>query len=405
MTENEVFENDIVDISCDFKSSKLDITQHEIEALKTQYNLADAHTHQKQRDEQISIVNSLSELWYSAETDTQYKSEQEFIDAFYSLHGQQSALKRRDNIYLVYAASVGMHITATYLMKHNMRVGLIEPCFDNLHDLLKHMQIPMSALPESIFYNEHTIYDNLVKNAIVLDAIVLVDPNNPTGFSLFTNGSESFLEVVRFCSDYNKVLILDFSFASFIISSGGVRFDIYEILENSGISYISMEDTGKTWPMQDAKCSTILPSKDLNDEIYKIVTSVLLNVSPFILKLVTRYVQASAQDGFKTVRELLDKNRNIVINKLDCGLLQYCKPQINTSVVWFKIKDKRITADMLHDILFQKNVYVLSGKFFYWSNPDLGQRYIRIALARDTDVFTKSINVIKEVINDIKYKS
>ncbi|HLD66386.1 MAG TPA: aspartate aminotransferase, partial [Pseudomonas sp.] len=174
---------------------KEDITQHEIAALKTRFNLADAHTHQKQSRSQRCIVESLPSLWYKAENQTQYQSEQEFIEAFYSFHGQHRALQRKDQIYLVYAASIGMHITATYLKKHNLRVGLIEPCFDNLHDLMKHMQVPMSPLSELLFRDHSAIYGNLVEHASDLDAIVLVDPNNPTGFSLFSPGPEAFMEV------------------------------------------------------------------------------------------------------------------------------------------------------------------------------------------------------------------
>ncbi|MCG6969499.1 MAG: aspartate/tyrosine/aromatic aminotransferase [Gammaproteobacteria bacterium] len=380
---------------------KEDITQHEIEALKTEYNLADAHTHQSQSGAQLQIIQSLPELWYRAEAQTQYQSEQEFIESFYRLHGQYTALERKQNIYLVYAASIGMHITATYLMQHQMRVGLIEPCFDNLHDLMKHMRIPMSPLEEEIFHDTSTIYGNLMKKAVVLDAIVLVDPNNPTGFSLFADGPEAFVEVVRFCTDFNKLLVLDFSFSAFILASGGKRYDIYEILENSGVSYIAMEDTGKTWPMQDAKCSTILASKDLDAHIYPIVTSVLLNVSPFVLNLVTKYVQASEADNFKTVAQLLNRNRKTAKEMLDGDVLSYCEPRIKTSVAWFEIKDQNVSADYLHNHLLQYKVYVLSGKYFYWHNPAKGQRYIRIALARDSEVFDKAMQVMREALNEL----
>src|SRR5215467_6104974 len=87
-------------------SVKNDITQHEIAALRTRFNLADAHTHQSQSASQRRIVESLPNLWYSAENHTQYQSEQEFIDTFYRFHGQHRALDRRNEIYLVYAASI-----------------------------------------------------------------------------------------------------------------------------------------------------------------------------------------------------------------------------------------------------------------------------------------------------------
>ena len=364
-------------------SIKNDITQHEIAALKTRFNLADAHTHQSQSASQRRIVENLPNLWYSAENHSQYQSEQEFIDTFYRFHGQRRALERKNEIYLVYAASIGMHITATYLQKKRLKIGLIEPCFDNLHDLMKHMELPMSPLTESLFSDPSAVYRNLQEHAGHLDAIVLVDPNNPTGFSLLSPRTDAFREVVRFCVDHDKLLVLDLCFAAFILASGHPRPDVYAILEDSGVRYIAMEDTGKTWPLQDAKCATIMASRDLNNEIYKIVTSVLLNVSPFILKLVTQYINDSAADGFASVSEILEINRQRVREQMAGTLLRYCEPMVQTSVAWFEITNPRVSADDLQAYLLDRHIYILSGKYFYWHEPARGQRFIRIALARN----------------------
>jgi len=381
------------------KLAKRDITQHEIAALKTRFNLADAHTHQSQSASQRRIIENLPNLWYSAENHTQHQSEQEFIEAFYRFHGQHRALDRRNEIYLVYAASIGMHIAATYLQKRRLKVGLIEPCFDNLHDLMKHMQIPMTPLGEQLFSDPTAIYHHLEHTARELDAIVLVDPNNPTGFSLFSPRPDAFLEVVRFCVAHDKLLILDLCFAAFIMTSGKPRYDVYEILEESGVRYIVMEDTGKTWPLQDAKCATIMASRDLNDEIYEIVTSVLLNVSPFILKLVTRYVQDSIADDFASVGEVLELNRQRARTQLEGSVLGYCEPMIKTSVAWFEIEDPDVSADDLQAYLLEHQIYVLSGKYFYWAHPEQGQRYIRIALARDPHVFGQALSALRRALD------
>jgi aspartate/methionine/tyrosine aminotransferase len=380
-------------------SIKNDITQHEIAALRTRFNLADAHTHQGQSASQRRIVENLPNLWYSAENHTQYQSEQEFIETFYRFHGQHRALERKHEIYLLYAASIGMHITATYLQKKRFRVGLIEPCFDNLHDLMRHMEIPMVPLRETLFGDPSCIYRNLQDQARDVDALVLVDPNNPTGFSLLAPRDEAFREVVRFCVDHGKLLVLDLCFAAFILASGQPRCDVYAILEDSGVRYIAMEDTGKTWPLQDAKCSTIMTSRALNDEIYKIVTSVLLNVSPFILKLVTRYVQDSITDELASVSEVLGLNRERARQQLDGTLLQYCEPAVETSVAWFRIADARLSADDLQAYLLDHQIYVLSGKYFYWHDPAEGQRFIRIALARDPHMFGQAIAALRRALD------
>jgi aspartate/methionine/tyrosine aminotransferase len=379
-------------------AAKQDITQHEIAALKTRFNLADAHTHQRQSTSQRRIVDRLPELWYAAEQQTQHQSEQEFIEAFYGFHGQHRALRRRDDIYLVYAASVAMHITATYLQQKKMRVGLIEPCFDNLHDLMKHMQVPLVPLKEDLLADPSQVYANLALRSDELDAVFLVDPNNPTGFSVCIDGARPLHEVVRFCVDHDKLLIIDLCFAAFIKACGSARCDIYEILEESGVRYVAMEDTGKTWPLQDAKCATLLASQSLNDDIYKIVTSVLLNVSPFVLKLVTAYIRDSAEDDFRSVRELLDVNRRCASEQLNGPHLACVEPMVPTSVAWFRIRSEAHTADELHAYLLQAQVYVLSGRYFYWNDPRQGQRFIRIALARPPEVFEQAMWTMRRAL-------
>ncbi|MHC8407625.1 MULTISPECIES: pyridoxal phosphate-dependent aminotransferase [unclassified Pseudomonas] len=377
---------------------KEDITQHEISALKTRFNLADAHTHQDQSVTQRKIVERLPELWYRAQNRTQYQSEQEFIQAFFSFHGQQHALKRHDEIYLVYAASIAMHITATYLRKRNMSVGLIEPCFDNLHDLLKHMEVPLTALDESLFQSPASVYTKLQTAAADVDSIFLVDPNNPTGSSMFATGADTFVEVARYCKDHGKLLILDFCFAAFFKTAGGCRFDAYAILDDIGTQYIVMEDTGKTWPLQDTKCATIMASTDINADIYSIVTSVLLNVSPFILNVVTQYIRDSSEDDFESVRSVLEVNRTSAKRHLDGHFLRYVTPMVETSVAWFEIMRGGVTADDLQAYLMEYEVYVLPGKYFYWSQPQAGQKYIRLALARKPDEFEQAVNTIARAL-------
>ncbi|CAN1598385.1 aminotransferase class I/II-fold pyridoxal phosphate-dependent enzyme [Pseudomonas sp. B21-028] len=373
---------------------KEDITQHEISALKTRFNLADAHTHQDQSVTQREIVNRLPELWYRAQGQSQYQSEQEFIRAFFTFHGQEHALKRHDEIYLVYAASIAMHITATYLRKRNMSVGLIEPCFDNLHDLLKHMEVPLTPLDEALLQSSTDVYAKLQSAAAHVDAIFLVDPNNPTGTSMFAQGADTFVEVARYCKDHGKLLILDFCFAAFIKAAGGSRVDAYAILDDIGTQYIIMEDTGKTWPLQDTKCATIMSSQALNADIYSLVTSVLLNVSPFVLNVVTQYIRDSSDDDFESVRSVLDVNRAAARRHLQGNFLNYLTPMVETSVAWFEILREDVSADDLQAYLVGHEVYVLPGKYFYWSQPQVGQKYIRLALARKPAEFEQAVETI-----------
>ncbi len=371
-----------------------DITQHEIEALKFKYNLADAHTHQSQSSSQQKIVESLPELWRESENTKQHEIEQRFTETFFRSQRQLHALKTPTM--LVYAASVAMIMAANYLMKKKMRVSLLEPCFDNIHDILKHMNVPLEPLQEAWFYDPSKVYSNL-EEYVKTDAIFLIDPNNPTGFTL---SKKSFLELFRYAKDYNKLLIFDFCFASFLLpGTENAIFEIYEELDKSGASYITIEDTGKIWPLQDTKVAMLKTSKDIYEEMFSIYTSYLLNVSPFILNIVTKYVQDSVKDNFESVNSLLSRNREIVKKSLEGSLLEFQEPKAKVSVAWFKIKNPKVNAKDLQKVILAEGVYVLPGTYFFWSDHEKGDHYVRIALARNTDMFEAAVKLIRQALD------
>lgn len=375
-----------------------DITQHEIEALKFEYNLADAHTHQSQSPTQKKIVERLPELWFEAENTKQYDMEQKFIKTFFRVQRRHKALEP-NNALLIYAASIAMVITANYLLKRKMSIGLMEPCFDSIHDILKHMQIKMEPLKEEWLYDENKIYENLEKN-IKADSLFIIDPNNPTGFTLFAKSKKAYQELLRFAKDKNKLLIFDFCFASFMLPDVNLDvFDLYELLEESGVSYVAIEDTGKTWPVQDAKAALIKCSKDIYPEIYNIHTSYLLNVSPFILNLLTEYILDSEKDNFASVYNLLVKNRDIAKKELTGSLLELQEPKAKVSVAWLKIKNPKVKATELQKAVLAEGVYVLPGTYFFWNDHKRGEQYIRIALARNTEMFEPAIKLVRSALD------
>lgn len=375
----------------------VDLTQHEIQALKTRYNLADAHTHQRQSRTQDKIVQRLPDLWYESEDNRQDYYERRFIEAFFRLHKQPTAAAI-DKTLLSYSASVSTMVVGLYCAQRNKSVALVEPCFDNLVDLLRNMQTPLIPLPEHYLSEPTTIYENL--RHVDAEALYLVDPNNPTGFSLLKDGQRGFEEVIRFCKDHDKMLLLDLCFASFALCDPRHdRFDIYELLEGSGVTYAAIEDTGKTWPVQDAKCAMITTSDNIREDVYNIHTAVLLNVSPFVLNFLTHYVEDSIQDDFASVREVIATNRRTARVLLAGTIVEYVEPVVETSVAWFRITEPDIGATELQQRLLDEDIYVLPGTYFYWNQPEVGERYIRIALARRPEIFAAAMGAMREVLD------
>ncbi|CCB73123.1 MULTISPECIES: aminotransferase class I/II-fold pyridoxal phosphate-dependent enzyme [Streptomycetaceae] len=376
----------------------LDLTQHEIQALTMKYNLADAHTHQRQSASQQSIVSRLPQLWYEAEEGLQATYEKRFTEAFFQLHRQPTALVKNKTM-LSYAASISTMVAGMFLKKERLAVTLIEPCFDNLYDVLANMDVPLYPIDESVFYDVDRIYPELERR-VRTDALFLVDPNNPTGFSLLRHGRKGFEEVVRFCKDHDKLLLIDFCFASFTLFEPELaRFDMYELLENSGVRYLAIEDTGKTWPVQDAKCALITASDDIWETVYNLHTSVLLNVSPFVLNMLTQYVRDSAADRLASVREVLTRNRECARKTLDGSILEYQEPVVKVSVAWFRVDHPELTATDVHRLLSADGVYVLPGRYFYWSEPSKGDAYVRMALAREPEMFADAMALTRQVLD------
>jgi aspartate/methionine/tyrosine aminotransferase len=376
----------------------LDLTQHEIQALRTEFNLADAHTHQRQSAAQHEIVGRLPQLWYETEEGLQATYEQRFTEAFFRLHRQPTALARNKTL-LSYAASISTMVVAMYLKQRRAAVTLVEPCFDNLHDVLSNMGVPLYPVEESALHDPDRIYTEL-KRRVRTDALFLVDPNNPTGFTLMRHGRKGLEEVVRFCKDHNKLLVIDFCFASFTLYDPELaRFDVYELLEESGVSYLAIEDTGKTWPVQDAKAAMLTASEDIKDDIYNLHTSVLLNVSPFVLNMLTQYVENSRKDGLASVRDVLDTNRAAVREALRGTILDYQEPVAKTSVAWARITHPELTASELQRELRAEGVYVLPGRYFYWSQPGRGEPYVRMALAREPEMFAGAMQRLRKVLD------
>jgi aspartate/methionine/tyrosine aminotransferase len=376
-----------------------DLTQHEVEALKQKYNFADAHTHQSQSPSQLEIVRSLPELWLEAEKTKQETLNNKFIETFYKMRGLSAALNP-NNVMLYYAASIATIHIANYLLKKRLTVSLIEPCFDNLYEILSHLSIPLSPLKEELLHDADQINENL-KTHVKSDAIFIVDPNNPTGFTLLgQKNKKAFENVVQFCKDSDKILIVDYCFANFLMNDEEIElYDTYKVLKESGIKYMAIEDTGKTWPIQDAKIAMLKVSDNLYEEMYSIYTAYILNVSPFILNFLTEYLLDSQNCKFASIKNLLNTNRKILEETFQDTILKPLKPKGKVSVAWCEIREPNLKATELQRILYEEGVYVLPGTYFFWHNPDQGEKYIRIALARDTDNFTEGMFLIKDILD------
>jgi aspartate/methionine/tyrosine aminotransferase len=372
-----------------------DLTQFEIDGLTSAHNLADAHAHQGQSPGELEIVKNLLPVWNYAQKATQAAIDDEFLRTFFSFHGQRTVADDPSRSFISYSASIAMMIVATYLRLRRRSVTLIEPCFDNLFELLSQNEITIHPIDEAIVFESPDVISALLAQDTG-DALVIVDPNNPSGRTSFTDDGRRFREIVEFCRSQGKILVVDFSFASFLRVGRG-RPDVYSALDESGVTYMTIEDTGKTWPTCDLKCGILTVSRDIQQDIQDLHTGVLLNVSPFALALITKFVSASVDDGFRSVASLLAKNRATLVDALQGSAVEHLAPAAPVSVAWCRLH--RGTATEVQAVLAAEGVHVLPGTHFFWSNHERGQSYIRMALARDPCRFAESVDVARAVLS------
>ncbi|WP_229403256.1 aminotransferase class I/II-fold pyridoxal phosphate-dependent enzyme [Micromonospora okii] len=365
------------------------LTRYESIGINKEFNLADGHAHQGQNATQQEIVAGLPEIFYSAEKTLQAHSEDEFQQAFFTLAGQQSAVLH-PRTFLCYSASLAIDLVATYLSTRNLTVSLLQPCFDNLATILQRRNVHLTPVEEDDFAEDRL--DSALR-ALDTDALFLTLPNNPTGFDL---SLPAFRRVVDYCRDANKILIIDRTFRFFVTTP---PCDHYDILEKSGVSYAVMEDTGKTWPTQDLKCSILAVSEDLHPDILELHNDILLNVSPFILQLLTRYIQDTHRNGLDaTIWSIIRANRAALRAALSDSIFVSAFPDSTVSVEWVRIDHADLRSEDVVEALGKDRLGILPGDHFYWADHRAGSQYVRFALARPPDWFAEACHHLRAVI-------
>ena len=342
------------------------LTQSEWEGLVSYNNFADGHAHQDQTV-YLSVVDRLSEIYTEADTVPQNKIQNDFEKLFFKLAGQLSYADGCKPIYN-YGCSISIEVVANYFKKKDITVSLIHPTFDNLADILKRNEVKLECLDESwLAENPNS------RKEITTDAIFIVCPNNPTGQNITRTQYES---LVDYCAKHDKLLIVDCSFRFY----GDLHtWDQYGKLNKSGIDYIVFEDTGKTWPTMDLKLGITVASKSVYDELLKINDDFLLNVSPFIFRLLTEYIKVDLENGHHVqANGVVAQNRNVLRKLIVDTPLQIMNDASTLSVEWVKLPENW-SASSFTKWLKTQDFHVLPGMPFFWNTPEVGEQYVRIA--------------------------
>jgi aspartate/methionine/tyrosine aminotransferase len=370
------------------------LTGYEIDSLPQSYNLTDGHAFRRWFAVEEAIIDQSAQLFKSTNRQLQNEIERQYIRDFSRL-AKQTFDEDALGYLMCFTASMAFEIVANYLRLHRLSLALIEPCFDNLADIFHRHHIPMQPVSDALL---EAPGDALVRalSAIDSDAICLVTPNNPTGRTL-TEGN--LRNLLRFCRERRKLLILDNCFRAYLPRY--LVHDQYQLVLEAGVDAVLVEDTGKTWPTSEIKAPFFAVSRahGLFQRIYDIYTDFLLHVSPVGIKLMHEFIRLSQQDDMASIHGVILDNRKALYDSIAGTFLTPCEHPF-ASVAWLRI-DNSLNALELKQILDEHGVFVLPGDHFFWHDRRQGERFIRVALARDTDMFLEAATRLGEVCRKV----
>lgn len=357
------------------------LTERQVSVLSHEYNLADGHAYRGWSPQEQAVVDSTPQKFRQVDRRQQDAIEAEYFETFYAL-AHQTLDTVRFSRFPCFTASAGIEIIANYLRLKKLSVTLIEPCFDNLKDILIRHQVPLEPFPDDLLEADGDELSAFLEQ-ITTDVLFIVSPNNPTGATALR---ANFQRIVEFCARSGKTLILDSCFR-FYMPDGDV-YDQYKILADADIDCIVIEDTGKTWPSLELKGPFLAVSERLVEAVSYINSDFLLHVSPFAIDLMTDFLRTSIQDGRGHIRGIASENRSTLHAELAGTFLTPVERE-HMSVSWLRI-DGDITAAEVVEEAARDGVYVLPGNEFYWTDKSVGDSYIRVALMRDPAMFVKA---------------
>lgn len=366
------------------------LTKHEWNSLGAKHNLADGHARQLQDETQRDIIKTLPELFSLSAKVDQEEVQREFCEVFLQISGQKDALKLSHPLFH-YSSSISTEVIANYLRLEKKIVGLIHPTFDNIASIFKRHCLHLVPFAEEELLNLQVFEQKLVK----VDVVFIVLPNNPTGLELT---KETFEKIVGLCKSQNILLIID---ACFRLLSELALWSQYEALISSGIEFIVIEDTGKIFPTLDLKIGALLASDNVRKSLQLITDDFLLNVSPFIFKLLSMYAKNESTRKHFSFQKIVGQNRKFIYESIDTQFIRTTNDKAKTSVEWLHLTKKWKSAELCR-WLGKRNMHVLPGEQFFWNQPILGDRYIRIALMRPTKQFAGSFLYLVELLQQFE---
>jgi aspartate/methionine/tyrosine aminotransferase len=370
------------------------LTEAEVAGLGTAFDLANGHAYHDFPAALRPVIEDLPAIWSYSASRSVPDMEEEFKRSSAEIFGSL-ALTGHPYYSICPTASNSIDIVATWLHMRRYNVGLLEPVFDNLYLILRRRGLNIESVREGDLLDLDALESKI--RTLDLKSLFIVTPNNPTGFQL---DADEFGALCGLCARMGVTLIVDKTFRLYSKRT----FDSYKILNESGVGFVVVEDTGKTWPTQDTKVSLMVYSESLAEDLRTLYEEIFLCSSNFTLAFLKTLIEKTRSVGVdKVIHREVSKRTLYVERALSQSSLVLVRNNRACSLplAWIDCSATGLTDLELVRKLKEYNIALLPGRFFYWASQEQHTSHVRLSLMKPNRVFYKAVDTLSETVQRI----
>lgn len=369
-------------------SSPVSLTQMQLLGVASETNVAEGYPRFAPTPSQQAIVDRFPELLADSLRTPYPQLEGRAHRAFFDALGQRSAPVGSGRILSFYSSTVATDVVAGCLAQRTKRVALVNPVIDCVPALLRHRGIDLVPIGEKRLAREDPLAD-----LEDVGAVITANPNNPTGALL---RAAALRRLAESCAVRDIVLVIDACFRAF---DSRAQYDTYDVLDLTGVDYVVIEDTGKLWPTGGIKLGFVVTSAHSTLAVTEVAADILLTAPPFSVAVIEAFAVDMANGGLGTLHKRIADNRAILSDELD-GSVVAALADGDSRVSVSRIELPRGTSSTrLWGQLLRMGVHSVPCRPFYWARPSTGERYLRIALAREPEVVRRAGRAVREALD------
>jgi aspartate/methionine/tyrosine aminotransferase len=298
--------------------------------------------------------------------------------------GQRTAPIGTGNILSYYSAGVAIDIVGRCLAARTETIGVIHPTLDCLPALMRSRGPQLVPVSEARLRRRDPL-----AGLPPMGGLYIANPNNPTGTVL---DADELRRLADSCARRGVALAIDACFRVFDIRA---QYDTYAVLDETGVDYVVIEDSGKLWPTGGVRLAFLAFPAHSTLGIPDASADLLFVAPPFAALLVESFALDMAAGGMRVIHDRIAENRALLAEAVEgCAVAELAGPDSKVSMALIRL-DRSWTSTRLWGRLVRRGVSTVPGRPIWWARPREGERYLRVALARSPDVVDRAARAIR----------